>query len=420
MSDLRIFFITHVRLLSFGILLTFASSFGQSFFISLSAGQLQTEFNLSHSDFGLLYSAATLASAAVLLWSGQLVDQHSLKSVTLYVIFGLIVGCVLMAYSTNLVLLFAALFLLRHCGQGLLGHTATTCMVRYIKRQRGLALSAVSLGFSLGEAVLPLLGVTLIAAFSWRNSWYAVAGGLLLIIPLVFLLLNKLQPVQQAEMGAEIEQKKNPAPVQAPVQMRDWTRAEVLRDTRFYLFMPALLAPGFIGTGLVIHQVYIAAEKGWSLDLLASSFISYSICQVVAAFFCGIAVDRWKATRLLGWFLLPMILATATLGLFAANYAAWVYMGLAGMSTGASITLINTLLPELYGVAHFGAIKALTESIAVFATAISPILFGWLFDAGMSVRTLALSCSGYSLLATCLTLVAMSRYCRYTIKQQVA
>ena len=120
MRKFQLFFLNHARLLSYAILLTFASSFGQSFFIALSAGQLQTEFNLSHSDFGLLYSAATLLSAAVLLWSGKQVDQHSLKSVSFSVILGLSGGCALMAYADSLVLLFAALFLLRHCGQGLM------------------------------------------------------------------------------------------------------------------------------------------------------------------------------------------------------------------------------------------------------------------------------------------------------------
>jgi MFS family permease len=250
MSDLRKFFLDHARLLSFGILFTFASSFGQSFFISLSAEQLQAEFNLNHSDFGLLYSAATLLSAAVLLWSGQLVDRRSLKTVSLSVIIGLSSGCALMASADSLGLLFFALFLLRHCGQGLMGHTATTSMIRYIDRQRGLALSTTSLGFSLGEAILPLAGVALISAFGWRNNWYAVSGGLVLLLPIAWLLLNGRQ-TQQRALAAEQKEKKD---VRLSQKRRDWTRAEVLRDRRYYLFLPALLAPGFIGTGLVIHQ----------------------------------------------------------------------------------------------------------------------------------------------------------------------
>ena len=296
MRNFRLFFLNHARLLSYGMLLTFASSFGQSFFIALSAGPLQNEFNLNHSEFGLLYSAATLLSAAVLLWSGQQVDQHSLKSVSFSVILGLSGGCVLMAYADSLGLLFLALFLLRHCGQGLMGHTAITSIVRSIHRQRGLALSIASLGFPLGEAFLPLAGVALISAFGWRNNWYIVAGGLVLLLPVVLLLLSRQQADEQ-EFEAKLVEKKSAQPIP---KKPDWTRSEVLRDLRFYLFLPALLAPGFIGTGLVIHQVYIATEKGWSMQLLASSFISFSICQIVASLFSGMLIDKWQATRLLG------------------------------------------------------------------------------------------------------------------------
>jgi len=49
--------------------MAFGSSVGQTYFISLFAGEIRTEFNLSHGRFGALYTAATIASAAVFLAS---------------------------------------------------------------------------------------------------------------------------------------------------------------------------------------------------------------------------------------------------------------------------------------------------------------------------------------------------------------
>lgn len=54
-------------MLAFGFLLTLFSSFGQTFFISLSGGHIREEFGLSNASFGLLYSAATLGSATALI-----------------------------------------------------------------------------------------------------------------------------------------------------------------------------------------------------------------------------------------------------------------------------------------------------------------------------------------------------------------
>ena len=59
----------------FGFLLTFSSSIGQTFFISLFAGEIRSELNISHGMFGTFYSAATLTSALFFLWFGKFTDQ---------------------------------------------------------------------------------------------------------------------------------------------------------------------------------------------------------------------------------------------------------------------------------------------------------------------------------------------------------
>jgi hypothetical protein len=40
---------------------------------------------------------------------------------------------------------------------------------------------------------------------------------------------------------------------------------------------------------------------------------------------------------------------------------------------------------EVYGVKHLGAIKAVATALMIFASALSPALYGVLFDAGVSV-----------------------------------
>jgi hypothetical protein len=60
------FFLTHPRVLSFGVLLTLFSSFGQTFLISIFVPRLLIEFRLNTAQFGAIYAGATLASAASL------------------------------------------------------------------------------------------------------------------------------------------------------------------------------------------------------------------------------------------------------------------------------------------------------------------------------------------------------------------
>ena len=51
----------HPRFLAFGFTLTFFSSFGQTFFVSLFGADVRAEFRLSHGEFGSIYSLATFS-----------------------------------------------------------------------------------------------------------------------------------------------------------------------------------------------------------------------------------------------------------------------------------------------------------------------------------------------------------------------
>ena len=75
MRDYLRFIAANPRFLSFGVLGAFFSSFGQTFFVALFGGQWRAEFDLSHGDFGALYSLGTLASGLVLIWLGRKIDR---------------------------------------------------------------------------------------------------------------------------------------------------------------------------------------------------------------------------------------------------------------------------------------------------------------------------------------------------------
>ena len=53
--------------------------------------------------------------------------------------------------------------------------------------------------------------------------------------------------------------------------VKSWTRKEVLRDLKFYTLLPALLAPAFIITGIVINQSFILDSKGWGEYAIAKA-----------------------------------------------------------------------------------------------------------------------------------------------------
>jgi MFS family permease len=73
-----------------------------------------------------------------------------------------------------------------------------------------------------------------------------------------------------------------------------------------------------------------------------------------------------------------------------------------GVSIGVYSTLSSPFYAELYGTQHLGSIKSLTTSTMVLATAVAPVLMGWLIDWGVSMEQMALGGLFYTLVASAL------------------
>lgn len=369
-----VFLRDNARWLAGGFLLTFFSSFGQTFFISLSAGDVRREYGLSHGDFGLIYMLATLGSALTLPKLGQVVDRHSARRVALVVMPMLAVAAVMMSVSQNVVLLVVSIYMLRLFGQGMMTHYAMTAMARWFAAQRGRAVSVTTLGHNAGEAVFPLLFVFVAGVVGWRNSWLIAAAVLILVaLPAVAGLIA----VERAPRASD--------PASSRPAARDWTRGEVLGDPLFYLLLMGVMAPGFIGTTIFFHQVYLVELRGWSIELFAGSFTFMAAMTITFALVAGQLIDRFSAVAMLPSFLVPLGLSCLVLGLFEAQWSVFAFMALLGVSYGFSSTLFGALWPEIYGLKHLGSIRAVMVAILVFATAMGPGLTGYLIDAGIAL-----------------------------------
>ncbi|MDF1586654.1 MFS transporter [Marinimicrococcus flavescens] len=387
----------HPREIGFGLFLTFVASFGQTYFIAVFGAELRAAFGLTSGGFGSVYSAATLASALTLVQLGRVVDRWSAGRCALLAIAGLAAGTLLLALSHHVVLLGLALYLLRLSGQGMMVHIALTTLARRFSVERGRAVGAATLGVAAGEMLFPLLGVAVLE-LGWRTGWALSALVLLLAAAPLALWLGRSFAAPQAARGEAGEAAD-----------AGWSRAQVLRDGRFWLMLPGLLAPAIIITGVFFHQVVLVSEKGWSLATFASSFSFYALAAVGGSLVAGAMVDRLGATRMLPLLPLFQVAALVLLAFASSPVLAFVSMALMGGGNSAQSTTVNALWPELYGTRHLGAIRAMAGALMVFGSALSPASFGLVLDAGLGMSSLLLGSAVFGLAGAGLFLVALRR-----------
>lgn len=367
-----------------GILLTFSSSFGQTFFIALFGGQIREEFGLSNGEFGGIYLLGTLGSAALMVFAGKVVDFYSPRRVGTVVLLGLGIACVAMVSAQSLPMLVFAIFLLRFFGQAMTSHTALTAMGRWFDATRGKAISITNTGHQIGEAVLPLTIVLLIAILDWRQAWLMFAGVIiLLVIPALWFLLGSDRVPQ------------NTAARPGAVPIRQWTRSEMMRDPLFWIASFGYLSPPFIGTAIFFHQVYLVELKGWELSWFASGFSIYAVVTLIFSLITGYCVDRFSARALLPFFLFPLAASLLVLGVLDSPWSIPLVFVFLGLNGGGFSTLFGALWPEIYGVKHLGEIRSLIMALMVFASALGPGIIGWFIDYGIALETQFLAMAAY-------------------------
>jgi MFS family permease len=395
------FALSNPRFLGFGFLLAFLSSAGQTYFIGVFGADIQAEFALDAGSWGRTYMIGTLASALLINWSGALIDRIDLRLFTTLAMLGLTGACLVMGSVSSPLMLVVAIFLLRHFGQGLCSHAGITSMARYHDVDRGKAIALAAIGFAVGEALLPVAGLYGATVLGWRGTFYIMAVVVLVSIAAALWLLKGHRQRHSLHVDALAQRAA------ADQGNSDYTRRAMLAEARFYLILPAMIAPSMIGTSLFFFPAEIAAAKNWSSLWLTGNYWLYSLVSVATTIYSGLLIDRFGARRVVPLFLLPLALALVVINLSDHHFMVWPYMLLMGISSGLYFTGLSALWAELYGPKHLGAIKSLTNAIMVFASALGPALVGGLLEWGLSFTLILLLLAAYCLLATALLVYAL-------------
>jgi len=370
-----------LKVILFGFIFTFFSSFGQSYFIGIFNSSIRADLSITHGQFGTIYASATLFSSLILIWIGKKIDEMEVFKFSMFVVILLSFASYFFSTIKIIPFLFIGIFLLRLSGQGLMSHTATTTVSRFFEKTRGKALSITWLGLSAAEFILPVLIVFLLTIISWREIWFAISLLVLFILPITsFWLIKKLKLDSREDSKQNIINNN----------IKQWTRYEVIKDFRFYIIALNMLGMPSVATGVFVYQSFIISSKNWGPFVFAQSFMVYSVLSVITLSISGYLIDKFTSRKLLIYMNIPLLLAVMVLNLFDNPLSSFILLGLIGISNGFANVLGSSTWAEIYGVKYLGGVKALTTAMMVFATAAGAATFGILIDVGYSINFIAL------------------------------
>jgi predicted MFS family arabinose efflux permease len=374
------------KIIIFGFIFTFFSSFGQSFFLGLFNAPIRNELGITHGQFGSIYAIATIFSSLLFIWVGKKIDDFRLLNYSFFVIITLFLSTLFFSFINSIYLLAVGIFLMRFSGQGLMGHTSTTAISRYFDKSRGRALSTIWFGMSTAEFIFPVLIIYFLTIYSWRSVWQGISIIVILILPLIINFTIKKINFESREDDLEEKLK---------TKIKSWKRTEVLKDFRFYIISSNMLAMPWIFTGMAVYQSFISDSKLWEVYTIPKAFMVFSITSIITLFSSGFLVDKFTSRKLIPIMNIPLLLAMVVLFYSKQEISAYFFLGLIGISNGFGNILGSSTWAEIYGVKYIGSIKALTTAFMVFSTALGTAVFGILIDNGFTIENIAFICGSY-------------------------
>ena len=376
---MKIFFSYDPKLLVYGFLIIFLASYGQTFFISLFNIEIRSFYNLSDGEFGFVYAFATLISSFLFISFAKLIDHIDLRIYSLIIMTGLFLACLCMSFLIkNILILFIIIFMLRFFGQAAMHHAGVTTMARYFGNNRGKALSVATFGGMIGVMFLPYIVINLGTNLEMSQLWLYTSLSIIFLTPLLFFTLSN-----QKARHDNFQKTLKDDPLNKKLRTRD-----IVKDKKFYIYLPLTLAAPFISTGLMFHQIYIFTEKGWSLEMLGNGYILLGLFSIIGLMIGGPIIDKFNTRKSVIIVLIPLLLSIIILLFFDSVFFLIVYMCFYGFNMGIGTPFIGSLWAEIYGVESLGTVKALLQAGSVFASALSPLVFGYLIDWGYGITTI--------------------------------
>ncbi len=356
----------------YGFIHFFFSGLGQTFLIGIFKEHFINSFSLwdgspmTNNSFSWVYMVCTCTSGTIILLIGPLVDRLKIRHISLVSGVSLIGFTALLSRADGFWSFVIGLFGVRFCGQGLLPIIGSTGVARHFEKDRGKALSLSTAGISISEAILaPLVGVCL-GILDWRSVWQLLGFSTLFIfLPLVFFLVKAHDSFQTGPSDRSKKAKSSKG------------RLQILSKPSFYLLILTYVFPPFFFTGMFVNPNLVESLKGYEAHWLAFCMPAYGISRFIATLIVGPVIDRYSAKKVFPLSMIPLLIGCLILTYTHNPYFAMLFAALAGISMSFSGTSSAAMWAEIYGVKHLGAIKSLTSTLMIFATAASVPIFTW-------------------------------------------
>lgn len=361
---------------------------------------ISAEFGWQRSVLASAVVTSHITGALMMPFVGTVVDRVGVRRIALpaIVIFALATA------SAGLLGASPLAFILLYGFLGVVGagHSTLTygrAVSTWFDARRGLALGVTLAGIGIGAAVLPKYTHYFVAAYGWREAYFALGALLFLVgFPSVAFFVRDRPPQTRAEI----------------THSDGLTLRETLSGYRFWFASVSMMLVAAAVNGTIAHIVPILSDRGIAAGTATTAVAAAGLSLIIGRMLSGLALDRFYGPYVAAFFFLIPLIGMTMLGLGATGPLAVVAAVLLGLGIGAEGDIMAYLTSRYFGMAHYGVIYGCVLAFFTLGSGLGPWIMAHAFDATRSYSA-GLIGLGLALLAAIVLVMTLGPY-RYPPK----
>jgi sugar phosphate permease len=343
---------------------------------------LEAEFGWDRAQVSLGFSAAVLASGLTAPLIGHWVDSRGARSAILIGSILASLSFVLLAMTQTLwqYYLFYAFHALARQMMFFLPFQAL--MSQWFDRKRGVALSILGSGFSLGSfLVLPIVAVV-IGGIGWRGA-YLFSGAViaLFFIPASLLIIRNRPADKGLHVDGLAERVDSAGVAVRTAANTGMTLRQVIKLPVFWLYGAGFMLLFFGMMGWQLHQIPFYESVGIPRATAAFIVSLSAAFSIVARLGMGVISGRFERLEGVTVALFAcLFMSMLTLLISTSPIAIGIFLVFWVIGASAGPMVESLVLIKAFGVRHFATILGAVLVIETSGEIFSPALAGAIFD----------------------------------------
>lgn len=338
---------------------------------------LEQEFGWSRAQVSLGFSVALLLSGAAGPLVGWWIDARGARSAIVLGASLTALTYLLLATTSSLWEWYAFQSVNAVFRQMMFFIPFQALVSRWFDRKRGVALSVMATGFSMGGfLVVPLMGLV-IDRVAWQGSFVFSAVVTAVVFLPIGLFVVRNSPAEMGLLPDGAEQMPGGAPqAAAGVPMR-----AAIRTPLFWAMSLGLMLFFYGMFGWMVHQVPFYESVGISRRT-ATLIVSLAAgAGIISRLSFGLVADRVRQFEHVAMALAAILLAGMAVLVFNSGpIGITVFLVFWVIGTGGGPMMEALLLTRAFGVAYFATILGAVVVVETIGQILSPTLAGWIFD----------------------------------------